>query len=134
MIYESKLYHHGILGQRKGVKNGPPYPLSAQAHSSSEKKAGWRKTLDKKTAAKHIPKTIGGIASGAAYVETKKVMEPLARKAIRRFLPDMTTNERQVTAAALSSIAALSSSIIVNAACTKIGNKIADKYLEENKE
>ena len=42
---ELELYHHGIAGQRWGKKNGPPYPLSAGAHSASEKKAGWRKSL-----------------------------------------------------------------------------------------
>lgn len=39
------LMHHGILGQKHGVTNGPPYPLDAQSHSASEKKAGWRKSL-----------------------------------------------------------------------------------------
>lgn len=42
---ELELYHHGIMGQRWGKRNGPPYPLSAGAHSASEKKAGWRKSL-----------------------------------------------------------------------------------------
>ena len=39
--------HHGILGQKWGKRNGPPYPLKSSAHSSSEKKAGWRKSLSK---------------------------------------------------------------------------------------
>lgn len=46
-IYKNYLEHHGILGQKWGRKNGPPYPLSAGAHSAAEKKAGWRKSLDK---------------------------------------------------------------------------------------
>lgn len=42
----NELYHHGILGMQWGHRNGPPYPLGAEAHSESEKKAGWRKSLD----------------------------------------------------------------------------------------
>lgn len=41
------LAHHGILGQKWGRRNGPPYPLGASAHSAAEKKAGWRKSLGK---------------------------------------------------------------------------------------
>ena len=33
----NELYHHGIKGQKWGVRNGPPYPL--KSHSGSEKKA-----------------------------------------------------------------------------------------------
>ncbi len=46
---ELELYHHGIAGQRWGSRNGPPYPLSAGAHSASEKKAGWRKSLSERS-------------------------------------------------------------------------------------
>lgn len=38
-VYEDELRHHGILGQRKGIKNGPPYPLRPEDHSAAEKKA-----------------------------------------------------------------------------------------------
>lgn len=44
---KAEIKHHGILGQKWGKKNGPPYPLDAEDHSQREKKAGWRKSLDK---------------------------------------------------------------------------------------
>jgi hypothetical protein len=34
-----ELYHHGILGQKWGTKNGPPYPLGGGDYTQSEKKA-----------------------------------------------------------------------------------------------
>ena len=49
LVANSDLYHHGILGQKWGRKNGPPYPLGTSDHSAAEKKAGWRKSLDGKS-------------------------------------------------------------------------------------
>lgn len=48
-IYVSSdaLYHHGIKGQRWGVKNGPPYPLDDSDYSASEKKKGSPKNKSK---------------------------------------------------------------------------------------
>lgn len=45
MEYSEYLSHHGILGQKWGKRNGPPYPLGSGDHSVSEKKAGWQKSL-----------------------------------------------------------------------------------------
>lgn len=47
-FYTNEMYHHGIFGMKWGKKNGPPYPLKEGAHSASEKKAGWRKSLNNK--------------------------------------------------------------------------------------
>ena len=49
---EYELYHHGILGQRWGQRNGPPYPLSGSQHSAYEKKKGWQKSLKDPDSAK----------------------------------------------------------------------------------
>lgn len=42
----NELYHHGILGQRWGKKNGPPYPLDEKKHSTKEKKEAIKKDLN----------------------------------------------------------------------------------------
>lgn len=38
--------HHGIKGQKWGVKNGPPYPLDYSQHNSREKKVNSKSSLD----------------------------------------------------------------------------------------
>ena len=42
---KNELSHHGIKGQKWGVRNGPPYPITPSKHPTSEKKAGRRKAL-----------------------------------------------------------------------------------------
>lgn len=60
---EDYVEHHGIMGQKWGRKNGPPYPLDAGDHSASERKAGWRQSLSK----------AGSAAGGAAKKAVSKV-------------------------------------------------------------
>ena len=43
--YTNYLIHHGIDGQKWGVRNGPPYPLDYEDHSAAEKKANSRAEL-----------------------------------------------------------------------------------------
>ena len=45
IMHSGELYHHGVMGQKWGQRNGPPYPLDASDHSASERKAGWRESL-----------------------------------------------------------------------------------------
>lgn len=37
-----ELYHHGILGQKWGTRNGPPYPLGGGAYTATEKRKIYR--------------------------------------------------------------------------------------------
>lgn len=54
------LAHHGILGQKWGVRNGPPYPLGGGDYSESEKRAKYRKKNAKNSIynKKHFDQTL----------------------------------------------------------------------------
>lgn len=79
VVYYSNttLSHHGILGQRWGDRNGPPYPLGSGDHSSSEKKAGWRKSLQKDSSVpnKIANKIVAKQVKDTTYKPTKKSLK-----------------------------------------------------------
>lgn len=76
--YDLALYHHGVKGQEHGVRNGPPYPLARGAHSASERKAGWTKSLE------NIAKATGKGVARAARATGKGVAS--AAKATKKGL------------------------------------------------
>lgn len=75
-----EIYHHGILGQKWGRQNGPPYPLAAGAHSSSEKKAGWKKSLGKTIKDYRTKKKRQKSAAKARVAKAKKAEEAANRE------------------------------------------------------
>ena len=96
--YESNyLAHHGILGQKWGKRNGPPYPLSEGDHSAAEKKAGYKQSLSggesiskKAKTAKNVLKSDSGSRSSKALKEAR-----------RKDIDEMTTQELRETNARL---------------------------------
>lgn len=60
-MVKTYIAHHGILGQKWGRKNGPPYPLGASDHSASEKRAGktgWTEDAKKEMSNEELRKAI----------------------------------------------------------------------------
>lgn len=88
------LAHHGILGQKWGHRNGPPYPLDSSAKSSAEKKAGGSGSGDaikkKAKTAKNILKSDSGSRSSKALKEAR-----------RKDIDEMSTQELRETNARL---------------------------------
>lgn len=79
-IKTNEIYHHGILGQKWGVRNGPPYPLNAERHSQAEKKAGYTKSISggtekqdgkRKKAVQRTPKPLKDLSDTSYYLDSK---------------------------------------------------------------
>ena len=64
--HKNELYHHGIEGQEWGERNGPPYPLDPEDHSTAEKKAV--KSDSKKSHASLTDKQKKYVKNGAKLV------------------------------------------------------------------
>lgn len=47
-IKSDELYHHGVKGQRWGVRKGPPYPLTKVSRGSEDTSNEIYKSLSKK--------------------------------------------------------------------------------------
>lgn len=69
----TELRHHGIMGMHWGIQNGPPYPLEDGDHSASEKRAGWRQSLDSGS----------GLSKGEMLLVKGTVMDRQQHPAIR---------------------------------------------------
>lgn len=69
--YYYKLFHHGIKGQKWGVRNGPPYPLAkSSGHDTIVKEAlESGMVLKKVNREKQLRHTKHGHTEGRSYID-----------------------------------------------------------------
>lgn len=89
----NELYHHGIKGMVWGVMNGPPYPLSSEQKSYSEKKQA---RMDKKWVRKN-DKKIRRYADSQSREELKAYEKEL-RKVMPKYNKNGKINSNYATA------------------------------------
>lgn len=77
------LAHHGILGQKWGDQNGPPYPLSRSAYSAAERRLN-RKDM-------RYVKRNERKARIQAYKESKQELTEYDKNVLRKQYPMYTT-------------------------------------------
>lgn len=88
MVVSDELYHHGIKGQKWGVRRGPPYPLGTKK-SSSKKTIDQGKTFKKaKSAVGQILRIIPSPVSLLLNVSDSMKHDKMVRKAKERLDAD----------------------------------------------
>lgn len=80
MYQEDYLCHHGRLGQRKGVKNGPPYPLGEDQLTSVYEKNGGMSESAKEVYGE------GGSSGSEKKPEKKSLLRKMKERKVRREL------------------------------------------------
>ncbi len=127
LYYESKahndyLAHHGVLGQKWGKRNGPPYPLNASDHSSSENKTGWRKSLN------------SGTHEDYSKAHSKESVKNMSDKELNKVVNRLNKEKEYNKLMANSSLSKKTQKIVktaVTAAVTATLTKYANKYAKK---
>lgn len=81
------LSHHGIMGQKWGKRNGPPYPLDSSQKSAAEKKRGKSDAQKKSERAKKI------VSKNRGTLTDEEIFEKIRRLEAEIRLKDLTEKD-----------------------------------------
>lgn len=83
------LSHHGILGQKWGKRNGPPYPLDYESRSNAEKSKNPKKSIssgDQDQSDRHASKSKASITANSvthpdrSYAKSARISKKQLKK------------------------------------------------------
>lgn len=126
------LSHHGILGQKWGKRNGPPYPIDDSDHSASEKKAGWRKSLDKQpsTSAGHKHRSTDGSSAQKKSKHRSNLEQSYLKKGLTQEEAEVQAYKRERMEKVLAVAGGLTVAAIAGYAAYKYHGKTTDKLIK----
>jgi hypothetical protein len=139
---DNALMHHGILKQKWGQRNGPPYPLNRSDYSAAEKKAmRTQKKLEKKTAkAEKTQQKADRLKEASQKTREELEKEILDIELMNKYNRVMNESVRlskeykELTKKgdkALKNSTTNAMSTITQNALTKIGNKVIDSAIDK---
>lgn len=117
LIANSDLQHHGILGQKWGRKNGPPYPLNSSISTGSKLK----KKKDKPVTAKQY----GRKKTKAQKVASAKDINKLSTEDLRK------ENDRMRLEQEYARLATNNKKSVFSKFNQQLGDQLAQKYAQQ---
>lgn len=133
VVSSDYLMHHGISGMKWGKKNGPPYPLKANAHSGSERRAGmhdWSAKAKKEAAAaaKGVGSTLKSAGKNARNAGINSMSNEAAAQVVKRVTGNKKKrkNAKQIMTAALATAATVALSTVISRGADAAIDKTVD--------
>lgn len=125
---DDSLEHHGIDGQKWGVRNGPPYPLAAGDHSAAEKRAmrSSQKATYKIIKRKHYKSKVPG------HINTNKRLDKELNSKIKEKKNELIELREKANKQESKDFANLLVSFSVNQIASEIAKEVLGDYYDKS--
>lgn len=126
VVSSDYLMHDGIPGMKWYHRNGPPYPLKANAHSAAERKAGIKNWTAE--AKKEVKSTLTSAGKNARNAGINSMSNEAAAQAVKRVTGNKKKrkNAKQIMTAALVTAATVALSTVISKGADAAIDKTVD--------